>query len=296
MERPGRDFAPMLKMGDRRPMSSVMGTIGSGSVRPQSGSHHAAEGETGEVSPELALIDDALAARARAVLPEPEDTIDRLWRSAANARSLGAVGEPASRRGRIGRRVLVTAAVLGVTAFGLGFGVRIDFGGGDGARAVGVSVPVPRAAVTVPFSDDDTSGDDASRSKAPKRARRAKVVGKRDVEKRAKADSAKTRVSGPGANRVAVGSEGAVPRRFAWAPVPRATGYHVEFFRGDTRVYASSTASPEVTLPTRWRFRGRVHTLLPGDYRWYVWPILDDGNRAPAASVRARLHVADSPG
>jgi hypothetical protein len=300
----------MLKMDDRRPMSDVMGTIGSGSVRLQSGSHHAAKDETvGEVSPELALIDDALAARARAVLPEPEDTIDRLWRSAATSRvkappavaaaraTFPDASSPPPRRGRIRRRVLVGATVLAVAALGLGFGVRIDFAGGDGARAV-ASVSVPGPATTVPVSDDDVSAGDASRSRvagAAKRARKADVGNTSKAGKRAKSNRAKAPVSRPSADPVAVGRDGAVPRRFAWAPVPRATGYYVEFFRGDTRVYASSTESPEVTLPTRWRFRGRVHTLLPGDYRWYVWPVFEDGDRAPAASVQARLRVGDSP-
>jgi hypothetical protein len=301
----------MLKMDGRRPMSDVMGTNGSGSVRPQSGPHHAALDETaGELSPELALIDDALAVSARTLLPEPEDTIDRLLRSVTTSRSetslapkaasapSSAADQPAPRSGRIWRRILIAATVLGVAALALGFGVRVDFGGGDGAGAVGVSPPVSPAVVTVPGSDGAAEGNASQKAGDARPPKRGEVKKGTEVKRKAKPGStttAKTRANRPSADRVAGASRGAVPRRFAWAPVPRATGYYVEFFRGDTRVYAASTKSPEVTLPTRWRFRGRLQTLTSGDYRWYVWPVFEDGDRAPAATVQARLHVADSP-
>ena len=38
-------------------------------------------------------------------------------------------------------------------------------------------------------------------------------------------------------------------RRFAWAPVAGATGYHVKFFRSDSLVFAADTTGPAITIP-----------------------------------------------
>ena len=82
----------------------------------------------------------------------------------------------------------------------------------------------------------------------------------------------------------------AQPRRFAWAPVTGATGYHVELFRGSDRVYSSDTKQPVLELGQSWRYNGRPMTLTDGTYRWYVWPITA-GGRAAQAVVQARLTV-----
>jgi hypothetical protein len=79
-------------------------------------------------------------------------------------------------------------------------------------------------------------------------------------------------------------------RRFAWAPVEGAVGYRVELFRGDKQVLIANTRSPVYELASRWRHRGRAERLIPGSYRWYVWPVLRDG-RAGTAVVQAKLSI-----
>jgi hypothetical protein len=81
------------------------------------------------------------------------------------------------------------------------------------------------------------------------------------------------------------------PRRFAWAPVDRASGYHVEFFRGAALVFSADTERPALSIPSSWSLNGRRHTLQPGEYRWYVWPLIS-GRRASAAVVQAKLVVS----
>ena len=83
---------------------------------------------------------------------------------------------------------------------------------------------------------------------------------------------------------------GTAPRRFAWAPVAGATGYHVEFFRESTRIQSVDTTRPEYALPVTWVHGGRRHRLEPGAYRWYVWPIVS-GLRQSRATVQADLLV-----
>ena len=79
-------------------------------------------------------------------------------------------------------------------------------------------------------------------------------------------------------------------RRFAWAPVVGATGYHVELFRGADRVLAQETTEPVLDLGSTWRYEGRTVRLTPGTYRWYVWPVTTSG-RATQAVVQAKLTV-----
>jgi len=83
----------------------------------------------------------------------------------------------------------------------------------------------------------------------------------------------------------------AATRRFAWAPVEGATGYHVELFRGADRVLAQDTKEPVLELGSTWRYQGREMHLTPGTYRWYVWPITRAG-RASQAIVQAKLPVS----
>lgn len=79
-------------------------------------------------------------------------------------------------------------------------------------------------------------------------------------------------------------------RRFAWAPVKQATGYRVEIHRGPTRIFARETTRPEIEIPRTWKRSGVRQTLRPGEYRWYVWPIVA-GRRSTKAVVQASLSI-----
>jgi hypothetical protein len=83
-----------------------------------------------------------------------------------------------------------------------------------------------------------------------------------------------------------------VSRRFAWAPVAGASSYRVELFRGPARIFASNTSRPGITVPRIWSYKGERQRLEPGEYRWYVWPVVA-GTRSVEAVVRARLVIED---
>jgi hypothetical protein len=85
-------------------------------------------------------------------------------------------------------------------------------------------------------------------------------------------------------------STGPGTRRFAWPPVAGASGYHVELFKGSALVFRNESSRPQILIPRRWRFDGRLRRLDPGEYRWYVWPVVD-GRRRASALVQARLVV-----
>ena len=232
------------------------------------------------VSPELALVDPVLAEHARAWLPQPDNTLERVERivraqriAASRARrmeelglgdssSAAAAAKRATRTSRTtaDRRSAVIAG--GVTAVvvvaALLVGVRIDLGGNPAdadSTAIAepsAAVPEPEASVTV--STPETPTPDA-KSQGPQRPPKAPT-----------------------------------PRRFVWAPAARASGYDVAFFRGSSVVFSARTTRPEVSLPASWMRGGRRQTFEPGAYRWYVWPVVS-GRRASEAIVQAKLVV-----
>ena len=68
------------------------------------------------------------------------------------------------------------------------------------------------------------------------------------------------------------------PVRLAWEPAKRARYYNVQLHRNGVKVLSVWPTKPELVLAKRWRYGGRQHLLLPGLYRWFVWPAL--GTRA----------------
>ena len=68
------------------------------------------------------------------------------------------------------------------------------------------------------------------------------------------------------------------PVRLAWEPVKRARYYNVQLHRNGVKVLSLWPTKPQLQLPKSWRYRGKQQRLLPGFYRWFVWPAL--GTRA----------------
>ena len=113
---------------------------------------------------------------------------------------------------------------------------------------------------------------------SPKPARSKPSTAKPRTATKAKPADATTRAAAP------------EPRRFAWAPVAGAIGYHVELFKGADRVLEKETTEPVLELGSTWRYAGRTNRLTSGSYRWYVWPVTK-GGRSTQAVVQATLDV-----
>jgi hypothetical protein len=57
-----------------------------------------------------------------------------------------------------------------------------------------------------------------------------------------------------------------------WIRVHRARYYNVVLYRHGRRVFSAWPLQPRLQLPRAWVYRGHRHRMLPGLYRWYVWP------------------------
>jgi hypothetical protein len=244
-----------------------------------------------EVSPELALVDHLLAADARILLAEPDDTLGRLERELAfrrlAARSArcdsGSANDLPAHRPAIWSdpriRHWLRPRLAGATAVAAGFaaalllGVEVNLRGASadadpfvaGTGALNEPLSTPRATVA-PSPTSAPTTEASPRTKMPR--------------------SSPGRSSPPAQADVARSAS----RRFAWAPVSGASAYRVEFFRGSTLVYTASTSRPQIELPVTWTFGGRQERLAPGRYRWYVWPV-HAGVQDSSATVQAALVI-----
>jgi hypothetical protein len=203
------------------------------------------------VSPELVLVDPALAGRARAALGT-SGTVARV-----RARSDAPIdGSPTDVRLRIvdrrNRRV-------------------------PPRRAAILAAATTSAALLLLLVVVWTHGD------AP-----APHVGETATQSPARPPTAASAAGEPPAT-------GARPagRRFAWAPTAGSTGYHVELFRGSTRVFAEDTTRPEVVVPASWTHEGSPQSLSSGTYRWYVWPVVA-GRRQSRATVQTTVTISNA--
>ena len=61
------------------------------------------------------------------------------------------------------------------------------------------------------------------------------------------------------------------PPLLRWTPVPRASYYNVQLFRGG-KILSSWPTRPFYQLKMRWSYRGKRQRLVPGRYHWIVWP------------------------
>lgn len=266
------------------------------------------------VSPELVLIDPQLAAHARAALVDPGDTLERLKSfaqahdglevpqqnglsagmnepSVAAIRRLTVVSEGATSeelgggRPRVRLRLVLLAATVPALAL---VALLAASWANDTAPPATVSATAPiDVAPTEPTAPISGAGSEGQ-SKAPSGTARDRAG--RDTSRDGSGSRAKARPESS-TRPTESGARSNAPRLLAWAPVAGAEQYHVELFDGAARVFSANTRRPRISIPTSWRFEGRMRRLSPGTYLWYVWPVVS-GRQSTQAIVRARLDVA----
>jgi hypothetical protein len=253
------------------------------------------------LSPELALVDPELARAARALLPDvggtgrtsdareaaPQDGEEpsataaatdvpartepslrqRLLDAGADPQVLGPPGpyaevddsstlaekHPRSRR-RSWRRRLVALTLLALVGAAVAFLVFDPQSDGTGAGLLNPpAAPDEAGRAPAPPTDTDTPGRATPRPAGGRAPRRSST-------------SRHTPTNPPPAGAAAT------TRTFVWPPVPRARFYRVEFFTRGRKIFEASPRRPRLTLPLRWRYRGRRFRLARGTYRWRVRP------------------------
>ena len=278
--------------------------------------------DTEPVSPELALVDPELARRERARLLDADAEAGVAHERfvglanggqpvaatggagvvtipAARSAPAGAQELPARRRHR--RRLPLWASGLGVTTIVLLVLVGLALIPVDrptlepSTRTPGATPP---SSTPAREGSRPSSGDRVRASPPPRNGKTppSSSAGSRESGQRPATARSQGRTNEDGRTNEASDARRAAPpdgqRRFAWAPVPGAQAYEIAFYRGDELVFERRTTTPAIELPRQWRHRGRLRSLAPGTYRWYVWAVDADGRRGSAAVVQARLAVA----
>jgi hypothetical protein len=94
------------------------------------------------------------------------------------------------------------------------------------------------------------------------------------------------------ATSVAVHARALPGQTFAWVATPGASAYEFQLFQSGERIFRARVTKPRLALPGRWRQDGRPYALVPGDYRWYVWPVSSRTKRqSSVATVQAKLMI-----
>ena len=62
------------------------------------------------------------------------------------------------------------------------------------------------------------------------------------------------------------------PPLLQWPSVRRARYYNVQLFRGGRKLLSVWPVRPSYQLKRSWMFQGKRRRLVPGTYRWMVWP------------------------
>lgn len=220
------------------------------------------------LSPELALVDPALAAAAREELPDvPESPSPR---NAAYAfaprfaeeyeRAAHETAVEDARRPQRRRRYLSWVAAL--LAIPLAVGLIVLRGGENvqSARPNAPDEPAPRSEIPAPPASPPTDDGTASQASKPTSAPRS---------------------SAPRASRPTKAGSGRQPAAaqaspiVRWTPAPKATFYWFQLYRlgpGALKILDRWPRRARLRLPRAWRNAGVRYQLEPGRYRWEVWP------------------------
>jgi hypothetical protein len=62
------------------------------------------------------------------------------------------------------------------------------------------------------------------------------------------------------------------PPTLLWVPKTKAFYYNVQLYRGSTKVLSAWPSRNRFVLGSTWTYKGHRYRLIPGTYRWYVWP------------------------
>ncbi len=219
-------------------------------------------------------------------------------------RAAVAAPEPATPRRRRSRLPLVAALTLAVAGIATLAVLQLASGGPDLAQLVEAradSTPTTRPTTTRAKSSRPPSATPSARATTSTAAGTtaarteqdppATTAAPRTVTTAPPERTAPAATTAPSATTAPTTTGAATPgsaagfrptRNWAWAPVPAADYYSVEFSRAGKSIYRTTTTKPFLSLPSSVVFR-------PGSYRWVVLP-----GYGPRSESRYGAPVVDS--
>jgi hypothetical protein len=240
------------------------------------------------VSPELALVDRDLAARARVALPEL--ALRRLSAAAAAPDVIPASSMPARWRHRVPGTPVLTLLATAVASL-----VVISFTGPGPERASGEA---PTASEMVfesgPLRTAGTRSAEASPGEPVPASAAAQsspsleveAVGRRRVAARNASVASRATAAEPG-SRYSSPALRAAATTLVWPRSTQASAYDLELVRDGTIIFAKRSSSPQALVPRSWSYDGVSYAIQPEDQA-YVWPVID-GHRSKEPVVDRAL-------
>jgi hypothetical protein len=229
--------------------------------------------ELGPISPELALVDPELGRAAQALLPDLPRATPVVTRVAVPAlieqpafverlrSSLEPIPDLAPHRRRVSLGRVSSAAAL----VALGVLLTLVIGPANPPDPRQPQVQSAAGAVSTPAAAPAT---------------------------RSTASPSPAATSSKAATSAALHAPALRGQTFAWVAAPQAAAYEFQLFQGGERIFRARVDKPRFDLPGRWRQAGRPYALVPGSYRWYVWPVSSRTKRqSTVAIVQAKLVI-----
>lgn len=233
------------------------------------------------VSPELALVDPELAARARAALPVrvvPPRVLPALPTPET------AVASPSRLRGRAATPALTLVATAAASL------IVTTFTGPDpasGELPVVEALPATGRAATTTGNAPARVGS-VSVTTPPESAQRVDAKAPSSTVTRSRADapaeSSPSTAAPPPPTRATVPAPASAPRMprsgttLVWPRSTTGSSYDLELVRDGVVIYSTRLRSPGVAVPRSWQRDGVTYTIRPEDQA-FVWSVVN-GRRA----------------
>ena len=230
------------------------------------------------VSPELALVDPELAARARTALSNAA-SVERPFAIGFEFVPEELLYDDAVTNPR--RRVMPLLVVASVVAVSIVGGAALRGGPSVGTSeswsASGTTPVVASASGDSPASEAPHSRVGDVTTEAPNLVARVSASVD-ELQPQALDTTSLTRAPMLSAPNAVAPIVAAHPTALVWDDLGDASSYEVELVRDGSQIFSVSSRSPAVDVPRSWTHDGERFAVQPED-RVFVWPVVD-GQRA----------------